>query len=575
MQSAEKRGDGRVKSWRKKVIVLLIAILVAVGIFFGWTTYHYSSAIRNSIREENAVSVRLWSNMLETRTGAVNEHITELMYILYNRTMLDFGTPSMDVYTRVAVLDAMSDKLLISEEADAFFIYDIQGGGLLFSADHSVPQQTVADLKESVRQNVEDRAKPFGDTSWDVYEVNGFAYFFKSVQLGKYIVGGVSGCGRYQMEDHVNIFGLDPVCVLQTEEGTFPIGGDPDQARELTAEGLQEGDRNGRVTVVRDVPFLGGQVMISSRPDRPLSNNILTPLLLFLDSVAGILLVMLLLVQLQKNVVRPTRALEEATAKLASGDAEYRLEVAQAGSAEFESLYQSFNNMADQIVDLRIEAYDMKLRDDANRLTMLRAQIKPHSLLNVITTISNMTYTSRNEEIRAYIAAFAKFVRYMLNTSSPWTTVSEELSHCVNYLNMQQTRFPGSIRYTVDCDEEAAPRKMPFLMLFTLVENTIKHAMTLYEPLDVHIICRRVEQAGFSGVSLRVEDSGSGFSAEALERLEEESGQSPYAKEHLGLSNVRYTLNLVYRRNDLLRVGNRPEGGAWVELWIPDEEVTA
>ena len=43
-------------------------------------------------------------------------------------------------------------------------------------------------------------------------------------------------------------------------------------------------------------------------------------------------------------------------------------------------------------------------------------------------------------------------------------------------------------------------------------------------------------------------------------------------KEHLGLSNVRYTLSLTYHRDDLLGLSNRPQGGARVELWIPDEE---
>ena len=57
-------------------------------------------------------------------------------------------------------------------------------------------------------------------------------------------------------------------------------------------------------------------------------------------------------------------------------------------------------------------------------------------------------------------------------------------------------------------------------------------------------------------------------------RVKEEQGRlEDILKEHLGLSNVRYTLHLVYGRDDLLRVSNRENGGAHVELWIPDQEV--
>lgn len=573
MRSAEKRGDGSVKSWRKKVVVLLAAILAAAVIFLGWTSYNYTYAIRITVAEENDTSAKLWRNLLTSRNGAIYEHIHELLLTLYNRTMLDFDTPPMDIHTQVAVLDAMSDKLLISDEADAFFIIDEGSELYLFSARSSLSYSEVFALKSFVHADAVHRANPLGDKTWDLVNVNGTDYFFKSVQLGKYTVGAISSCSHYWIDTMFNVMGEEFGCFLRTEDGVFACGGDPQLAQRLDEE-LKEGYEGGWITQITPIPLVEGELILLARPGTMTEAGDQVPLFLVLDSIVCVVLILLLLLFLQRDVVRPSRELALANQALASGRIDYRLDPGSAGSMEFQTLYESFNSMADQIVKLRINAYDMQLKDEENRLTMLRAQIKPHSLLNVITTISNMTYTSQPEEIRTYIAAFAKFVRYMLNTTSPWTTVSEELSHCVNYLNMQQTRFPGSIRYTVDCDEEAAPGRMPFLILFTLVENTVKHAMTLYEPLDVHMICRRVERADFSGISLRVEDSGSGFSPEALERLKEESGQDPYAKEHLGLSNVRYTLNLVYRRNDLLRVGNRPEGGAWVELWIPDEEVT-
>jgi sensor histidine kinase YesM len=285
-----------------------------------------------------------------------------------------------------------------------------------------------------------------------------------------------------------------------------------------------------------------------------------------------LILVVILLFMLRRRVVLPTRALLKANHALASGNTDYRLQPETAGSAEFQSLYDSFNEMSEQIVQLRIQAYDMKLQEEQHKLTMLRAQIRPHSFLNAITTMSNMTYGSKPEEIRGYISAFAKFIRYMLNVSAPFTTVGDEIRQIRNYLAMQQSRFPDSVHLTVDCPEELADSKVPFLLLYTLVENSIKHAMTLYETLHVSLCCRRVETENFRGICLIQEDDGAGFPAHVLEELRQENTGELNTKEHLGLSNVRYTLHLVYRRGDLLRASNRETGGAHVEIWIPDEE---
>ena len=108
-------------------------------------------------------------------------------------------------------------------------------------------------------------------------------------------------------------------------------------------------------------------------------------------------------------------------------------------------------------------------------------------------------------------------------------------------------------------------------MLYTLVENSIKHAMTLYEPLQISLSCRKIETEDFRGICLTEEDNGGGFSQEVLEKLSSTGSDGLNTKEHLGLSNVRYTMHLVYGRDGLLRISNRDCGGAHVELWIPEE----
>ena len=94
--------------------------------------------------------------------------------------------------------------------------------------------------------------------------------------------------------------------------------------------------------------------------------------------------------------------------------------------------------------------------------------------------------------------------------------------------------------------------------------------MSLYETLDITVRCVREDREDFHGFCLTEEDSGQGFPEDVAEKLR--SWDEPFVKEHLGLSNVRYTLNPTYHRDDLLRLSNRPQGGARVELWIPDKE---
>ena len=554
-----------IRSWWKRTVAVLIAVLIAAGLFFGWTTYNYSHQLEKNIEKENSNSVALWVNLTSSRLGTVYEHIYELLLTLYNNTELRNGTPIMNGFTQKTIVDMMEDKLLISGDVDAFFVYDTQNEFFLFSAETNHIAAEVLDMKEYAHNNAISSAEAFRNLSWKIVSVKENQYFFKSVQLGKYIVGAMSNLEQFYIENDFSVLGEDISFRLLIEDTYYPCGSSGDM------ENLENSRKN--ITVSQKMGLVEGTAVLTVRPDNLLDGSDTISILLLVDSALCVILVIFLLLMLRKDVVRTTKSLIHANKTLAAGDTDYRLVTKEAGSVEFESLYDSFNDMAEQIVQLRIQAYDMKLQEEQNKLTMLRAQIRPHSFLNAITTISNMTYMNKPEEIRSYINAFAKFIRYMLNVSSSWTTVEEETSQIINYLKMQQNRFPESVLFSVDYPPELAKTRIPFMALYTLVENSIKHAMTLYEPLEVKVSCRWVENEKFRGVCLTQEDNGVGFPQEELDKLADVSTNVLNTKEHLGLSNVRYTLHLLYGRDDLLRASNRECGGARVELWIPDEEV--
>ena len=559
------------RSWRKRATALLLALLIMVALFLGWTSYNYTSEMRKTIEEENARSAALWASMTSARLDAAYEHIYELMIALYNNTQLRFDTPIMSARARIRIVDMMSDKLLVSEFTDSFFVFDTQNDYYLFSAKNSLSGQEVTDMKTFARENALSLASSFGNYGWSIHRIGNGTYYMRSVRLGKYCVGAMSNIRHYFAEQMVNIFGEDISCLLDAGGALYFFGGDRDISGETEAAALHTGRLRGYSVVSSPLPAVGGTLFIASRAGSLLGSNSLLAVLLLVDSAVCLLLVVYLLFLLKRSVGRPTAELMEANRRLAAGETDYRLDAAHAGSREFEALFDSFNDMAEQIVALRIEAYDMKLAEEENKLTMLRAQLKPHTFLNAITTISNMTYSNAPEEIRAYIADFAKFVRYMLKTSSPWTTVAEEIKNIRSYLNMQERRSPNAVRFSAECDPAAAETRIPYLLLFTLVENSIKHAMTLYEPMELRIACAPVSDGDFRGTDLVVEDNGSGFPVEVIERFDSEQDDPIFTKEHLGLSNVRYTLNLVYHRRDLLRLSNCEGGGAKVEIRIPEE----
>ncbi len=557
-------GESMPRSWWKRAAVLLVAILIAAGLFFGWTSYSYSQQLRKTIEKENMNSVALWTNLTSSRLNTMYEHIYELLLTLYNNTELRTGTPIMDQWTKQTIVEMMEDKLLISEDVDAFFVYDTQNEFFIFSAESNHIAADILAMKKYAHDNGVASAEAFRNLSWKVVDIEQKQYFFKSVQLGKYIVGAISNLDHYYIDDDFSVLGEDVSFHLLIDDKYYLCGG---------SEAAGDAAQNDKWIVVScDVELLNGTALLSVHAGNLWDDSRMMQALLVIDSALCVILVVLLLIMLRRDVAGPTKELLQANHALAHGDTAYRLDSETASSSEFMALYDSFNEMAEQIVQLRIQAYDAKLQEEKNKLTILRAQIRPHSFLNAITTISNMTYMNQPEEIRSYINSFAKFIRYMLNVSASWTTVEEETRQIINYLKMQQHRFPESVIFRVDYPPDLAKKQIPFLMLYTLVENSIKHAMTLYEPLEIAICCQRVETEDFRGICLIEEDNGVGFQQDVLDKLQDAATNVLNTKDHLGLSNVRYTMHLVYGRDDLLRVSNRENGGAHVELWIPDEE---
>ncbi len=567
------------KSWRKQVNSLLAAIMILVLLFLMWSNAYYNSQTRENLKNENMTTVKVWESFVNMRLDTLYEHVFEILLTVYTNTELAYGTPQMEYMTRKKCLDLMANKLHINSDADCYFLIDTQTDMNLFSANSAISPSAKASLKYAFQEIALNKNSKLGNRRWDIELIGDKAYFVKSIALGKYVVGTMSGIQRYDISQQFNAPGKANSCLLISEGGDdiFYLGGDSDWNQWLSFDTNDlsfSGGSSATVSMNLSFTYDETSVILATQQNLLGANGVSTTIsiiILFVSLACAGLLIMLALM-LKRMVERPTKELLKANEEIISGNMHYHID-SDAGSEEFSVLFSSFNKMTKQIVNLRIESYDRLLREQENMLLLLRAQIKPHFFLNAITTVSNMTYQNRLEDIRAYLQFLSKFIRYMLNSQKKWVTVEEEVSHISNYLQMQTLRFPGSINAQIDCPEDIGGTKIPILMLFTLVENTFKHAMSLYETLELKISCQRMDTGNFAGCRLIVEDNGVGFTEEFLKNISDVSDYESLPKDHFGLSNIRYTLQLTYNRSDLLHLSNTPDGGAHVEVWIPDWEV--
>lgn len=125
-----------------------------------------------------------------------------------------------------------------------------------------------------------------------------------------------------------------------------------------------------------------------------------------------------------------------------------------------------------------IEAAELRRSLTDARLHALELQIQPHFLFNTLNAISGLVRVSRRDEAIRMIAGLADLLRYSLDHAGRQrVTLGEEVEMLTRYLEIQQTRFPDRMSFTVTMDETLRQAAVPILILQPLAENAVRHGI--------------------------------------------------------------------------------------------------
>ncbi|MDZ7765092.1 MAG: histidine kinase [Melioribacteraceae bacterium] len=209
--------------------------------------------------------------------------------------------------------------------------------------------------------------------------------------------------------------------------------------------------------------------------------------------------------------------------------------------------YNNFREKLEQESELNTLVKEAELRT-------LKYQINPHFIFNSLNSISSLTI-SNPDKAREMTINLSIFLRGTLSRNETQTTkLADEIKNVKLYLSIERVRFEGKFELLEELSDECSNVEVPNMILQPLFENAIKHGV--YESLDlvtINLICRREKDY------LRITVSNN-YDKESASRK----------GEGIGLQNIRNRLQLIYNRDNLLRV-KRTENEFIVDVFIPLE----
>lgn len=246
---------------------------------------------------------------------------------------------------------------------------------------------------------------------------------------------------------------------------------------------------------------------------------------------------------------------------------DYRLDWEQARSRESAYMERTFNHMVSQIQNLRIEKYEMELKEREIETVNLKLQMNPHLLLNSLSMIVSLAKTKNYAMIQKFARHLAGYFRYSLRNPNAMVTVAEEMAFVKSYLEIQKIRYPGAFICVYDVAEALKNIRIPSLLIENFVENAIKYALKMDSEIEIIIVGRMEGEF----IILSIVDNGNGMPEDVLEKIRNGEIVKNNIGDHIGIWNIRRRLELIYGDTVELNISSKLNSGTQIWLKIPKE----
>lgn len=294
------------------------------------------------------------------------------------------------------------------------------------------------------------------------------------------------------------------------------------------------------------------------------TNIVLETLLSLVPLIIAVLSTVLIL-YIRQRMIQPIKRLTQRLSQLDA--ASTKLDVIEdQGILEIDQANHKLNQVLIHMKDLQIRAYHAQLNLKKVELNYLKNQVRPHFYLNMLSMIHSMLQTKNYKEIEELTKVTSNYLRHLFQAHQDFNRLADEIQHIRNYLEIQKIRYGDNIHFDLNWDPGLKDAAIPPLLLQTFVENAIKHGFSFQDSFHIQL---SIHEDANHHLAISLLDNGPGFSSAILQDLADKKTLVTDDGHHIGLTNARERLDLLYPDHYTLQFSNGSQGGAHIQLSLP------
>lgn len=563
-------------SLRVKLVLGLFIITIPLIALLIYNNEYSVNVIHNQVAMSNKNLISIHMKQIDDQLSEVERHMMGLTLTDSNLLAMGENVPE-DVYmmAKSGVSRRLDSDLIVYPYMDGFFVYSLPRNDMVETYRSSMGYSQLINHRLAMREWIDQlNERPIhANEEWEVRQINGEYIIIRLFRSGDIYIGAWAKVETM----------LAPLRGMRLEESGAVLivnraGEQLRSTRPIEESGLDftQGfhryylsGMNKDYLIVGESSRKGAFSLAAVIPDKQILENLpyLANAAKFVIAVALVMLIMSMWF-LRKVMWLPLRKLMAAMRLIGQGKLNFQIEESKV-SDEFQLVNRTFNRMITQIEELKIHVYEEQLSKQRAELKHLQLQINPHFFMNSLNILYNLAQVKQYALIQEMTMCLVHYFRYMFQSNHPLVLLKDELQHIRNYLRIQQMRLPDRFHCDINVPDYLKETPVPPLLLQTVVENTIKHAVqmdgSIVMKIEAHLDTLEEEPM----VHIIIRDSGKGFSEEALDAIRSGKPLTDDKGTHIGLWNARERLRLQFGARAKMDCYNDDPQGAIVELVVP------